>query len=89
MIEKRHDLVSIRLHHATFIAIKVVMKMAPRRVVSGMLFRRLWVAFCDHSIIGVWRTRKEAENATRLRVEGSLLEVEYHVVGPYILRGRQ
>ena len=55
---------------------------------SHKTFRRIWLVLCDHSILGVWRTKREALAATRLRAKGSLLEVEYHVVGPYVLEQR-
>ncbi len=57
-----------------------------RRLISGRLFRRLWLVFCDHSVVGVWRTKREAVDAVRVRARGSILEVDYHVAGPYVLR---
>lgn len=57
-----------------------------KSVISGRLYPRVWLVFCDHSIVGVWRTKRDAIAATRMRSKGSLLEVEYHVVGPYVLR---
>ncbi len=43
--------------------------------------------YCDHSVIGVWPSKKDALAGSRMRRHNSILEVEYHVVGPYVLNG--
>ena len=62
------------------------MKTALRSLISGRLVSRVWLVFCDHSMVGAWRTKRDALAATRMRSKGSILEVEYHVVGPYVLQ---
>lgn len=47
---------------------------------------RVWLVICDHSIAGVWQTRREAEAAVRLRERQASPPIEHHVVGPYVLR---
>jgi hypothetical protein len=49
--------------------------------------RRVFLVFCDHSVLGVWRSKRAAKAAARARSDESILEVEYHVVGPYVLEG--
>ncbi len=59
------------------------------RLISKRLFSSIWLVFCDHSAVGVWRTKREALAFVRMHASnGSLLEVAYHVVGPYVLRTR-
>jgi hypothetical protein len=48
----------------------------------------VWLVWVDHSVLGVWSTEAKARRAARLRVRDSLLEVEYRVVGPYVLQER-
>lgn len=50
---------------------------------------RVWLVWVDHSVLGVWSTRSGAKRAAKLRAKDSLLEVEYHVMGPYVLAGAQ
>ncbi len=47
-------------------------------------FKRVWLVFCDHSVVGVWRSRKEAEEAIELRSAGGLFQVEHYLAGPFV-----
>lgn len=49
----------------------------------GRVPKRLYLVFCDHSIAGVWLTKRGAMEAARMRsVRGPL----HFVAGPYVLR---
>lgn len=52
------------------------------------LVKRVWLVLCDHSVVGVWRTQRAAATAVSMLRRGSILEVDYHVVGPYVLQRR-
>lgn len=47
--------------------------------------RRVWLVYCDHSVLGVWSSKRAALAGSRMGRLNSLLEVEYHVIGPYVL----
>lgn len=54
------------------------------------IIRRVWLILCDHSVAGVWRTRREAEEVLRFRRENSVELIEHFVMGPYVLqRGKR
>jgi hypothetical protein len=48
--------------------------------------RRVWLVWVDHSVAGVWRSKREANASVQLRVKGSLFPVAYTVTGPYVLQ---
>jgi hypothetical protein len=51
--------------------------------------RRIWLVLTDHSVGGVWRTKREATAAMELRQgDHSLTVTEFAVVGPYVLQPR-
>lgn len=47
----------------------------------------VWLLWVDHSVSGVFVSKSAARRAAKARAKDSLLEVEYHVLGPYVLRG--
>lgn len=49
------------------------------------MLRRLWVVLCDHSVVGVRKTKREAEATVRLRQRQTISNVEHYVAGPYRL----
>lgn len=49
--------------------------------------QRIWLVICNNSVLGVVRTKREAEEATRLR--NSMLELDCSVRGPFVYRGRR
>lgn len=49
---------------------------------------RLWAVFADHSVLGVRRTKREAEAVAQLLRSVSLPDIEYRVAGPYVLLQR-
>jgi hypothetical protein len=51
---------------------------------SRGIIRRVWLVFVDHSVVGVWRTRREAREAAKLR--GSIGRLPLFVIGPYVLQ---
>jgi hypothetical protein len=53
---------------------------------SFWTLQRVWLVYVDHSIVGVWPTKKAAEAAVRLR---SRSDIAHRIVGPYVLvKGR-
>jgi hypothetical protein len=49
-------------------------------------FQRIWLVLCDHSVVGVWKTRLEAERAVRLRQRQTISNVVHFLLGPFVLR---
>lgn len=49
--------------------------------------RRIWLATCDHSVVGIWATKRAALAGTRMGRLNSMREVAYFIAGPYLLRG--
>lgn len=51
--------------------------------------KRVWLLLTDHSVGGVWGTKREAIAAMRLRQgDHSLAHTEFYVAGPYVLENR-
>ena len=48
--------------------------------------RRVWLVLVDHSVVGVWRTRREARAAVALRNHAGPGELPHFIVGPYVLQ---
>jgi hypothetical protein len=47
-------------------------------------FRRVWLVLCDHSIVGVKRTKREAEDTVLLRQEQTITNILYFIDGPFV-----
>ncbi len=55
------------------------------RVVPPFLLRRLWTVWTDHTVSGVYGSKKAAFEACRLRRAHAGDGFEPFVIGPYIL----
>jgi hypothetical protein len=54
-------------------------------MVSAVL-KRVWLVFVDHSIVGVWRNKRDADKAVRLRQQHAISNITHFVAGPYALQ---
>lgn len=50
------------------------------------IIRRVWLVLVDHSVVGVFRSKKEARESIRWR-NHSINRLPHFVAGPYVLRG--
>lgn len=50
------------------------------------VFHRAWLVFCDHSMVGAWRTKREAAKAVRLRQRQTISNIEHFLLGPFVLK---
>ena len=52
---------------------------------AGLVVRRVYLVLTDHSIAGVWFTKREAIAAARLRIEQASKPIVHIVRGPFVL----
>ena|SRR5688572_18982293 len=52
---------------------------------AALVLRRVWLVFVDHSILGVWRSKREATAAVRLRQRHTVSNVAHFIAGPFVL----
>lgn len=51
----------------------------------AMVLDRIWLVSCDHSIVGVWKTKHEATAAVRLRQRHTISNITHFIMGPFLL----
>lgn len=49
------------------------------------IIRRVWLVLVDHSVVGVFRSKKEARDSIRWR-NNSINKLPHFVAGPYVLQ---
>lgn len=47
--------------------------------------KRVFIVFCDHSVLSVHRTRRLAEQAIRLRQQHTISNIVHFTLGPFVL----